>query len=339
MDTLRKEIESECPSVFPCLNDGLLESLELEKEGPGIMHLSTQEIERKFALLSIALKSDRESLGGRVKEAGRERTMDERKVDDIAHQIKANLSGMLVPGCSGSIIQIIRNIHKHLQVLQQSALRLAASAETAGAVNQENKVAYAVEVYMSHVEKLRNVQEKEKKELQEFRKILNKIESSEESSSVQEKRRNLSSIEISTSESQYEVDPAVSTLGGGVNSLGGGLSSSSTSSSTDNDNFFLNSTGVEDPCGANCAAENLEILHEQRTTPGHILTPSTTGLTSENQETSLHGNNARINSVELGWLAEIDWEGVDIRRLVDWLISAFIVSTLLYLTINHLTNN
>ena len=28
---------------------------------------------------------------------------------------------------------------------------------------------------MSHVEKLRNVQEKEKKELQEFRKILNKI--------------------------------------------------------------------------------------------------------------------------------------------------------------------
>ena len=50
----------------------------------------------------------RESLGGRVKEAGRERTMDERKVDDIAHQIKVRTIGLIdIEGSPREILEAL----------------------------------------------------------------------------------------------------------------------------------------------------------------------------------------------------------------------------------------
>jgi len=208
MDALRKEMEVETSQAFPSLNSELMESLELEKDGPGVSKLSDQELEKKFALLSLAMKADKENLQNRVASQGRLRDSHEKKLEDAVYQIKANLSGLLAQGGSGSFIDILRNILKQLQVLQQSVSRLSGIAEAVGAVTQENKVAYAVEVYIRHVEKLKTKQEKEQRELDEFRRMLNSMGDIPPSASTEKEiePRRISSPAQSSSDTQNRGD-------------------------------------------------------------------------------------------------------------------------------------
>ena len=57
-------------------------------------------------------------------------------------------------------------------MLQQSLSRVSSSSEQFGAVQQEGRVATAVEIVLLHVENLKRSYEKEHNELEEARRIL-----------------------------------------------------------------------------------------------------------------------------------------------------------------------
>ncbi|XP_023347544.1 trichohyalin [Eurytemora carolleeae] len=173
METLRSQMDLDSNSVFPTLSSDFLESLDLLKEGPGVSKLSDQELENKFALLNIAISKDRYSLGKRLNKHETLRKEQESLSENLLHEIKMNLSGLLVEGGNSDFIETIGNLQKEVQVLQHSISRLASTAEAVGAVKVEDSVAYAVEVYIRHIEKLRALKERDERELYEYRRILN----------------------------------------------------------------------------------------------------------------------------------------------------------------------
>ena len=67
---------------------------------------------------------------------------------------------------------ILRSLEKQVGVLHQSLQRVSSSSEQFGAVQQEGKVATAVEIVLLHVENLKRSYEKEHNELEDARRIL-----------------------------------------------------------------------------------------------------------------------------------------------------------------------
>jgi len=59
-----------------------------------------------------------------------------------------------------------------VDILKQSSRRVSSSAELYGAVQQEARIARAVEVILAHVENLKRVYEREKSELEEVKRVL-----------------------------------------------------------------------------------------------------------------------------------------------------------------------
>ena len=67
---------------------------------------------------------------------------------------------------------MLQRVEKQVQVLQQSTGRVSSSSEQFGAVQQEARVATAIEIMLLHVDNLKRSYEKEHNELEEARRIL-----------------------------------------------------------------------------------------------------------------------------------------------------------------------
>ena len=68
--------------------------------------------------------------------------------------------------------EVLQRVEKQVQVLQQSTGRVSSSSEQFGAVQQEARVATAIEIMLLHVDNLKRSYEKEHNELEETRRIL-----------------------------------------------------------------------------------------------------------------------------------------------------------------------
>lgn len=164
----KKELKS-----FPSLPECFLHDLGLiEKGSLSTEHLSGQDIEHKFSSLSLAFKTDRVSLQERMELQQRQRDIAERNVEEEIRYLKTSI-GTLNRMCQDSETrEVLERVTKQIHVLQQSSGRVSSSAEVYGAVQQESRVAGAIEIMLIHVDNLKRIYEKEHHELQESRRIL-----------------------------------------------------------------------------------------------------------------------------------------------------------------------
>ena len=72
----------------------------------------------------------------------------------------------------GEVRELLQKIGSQAEVVQQSAERVSSTAEVYGAVQQEARIARAVEIMLLHVENLKRMNEREHTELEESRKVL-----------------------------------------------------------------------------------------------------------------------------------------------------------------------
>lgn len=164
----KKELKS-FPSLPECfLHDlGLIENIALNAE-----NLSEQDIENKFSSLSLAFKTDRVTLQERLELQHRQRDIAERNAEDEIRQLKTSIRSLNRVCQDSETREVLQRVEKQVQVLQQSTGRVSSSSEQFGAVQQEARVATAIEIMLLHVDNLKRSYEKEHNELEETRRIL-----------------------------------------------------------------------------------------------------------------------------------------------------------------------
>lgn len=164
----KKELKS-FPSLPECfLHDlGLIENIALNAE-----NLSEQDIENKFSSLSLAFKTDRVTLEERLELQHRQRDIAERNAEDEIRQLKTSIRSLNRVCQDSETREVLQRVEKQVQVLQQSTGRVSSSSEQFGAVQQEARVATAIEIMLLHVDNLKRSYEKEHNELEETRRIL-----------------------------------------------------------------------------------------------------------------------------------------------------------------------
>lgn len=164
----RKELKS-FPSLPECfLHDlGLIENIALNAE-----NLSEQDIENKFSSLSLAFKTDRVSLQERHELQLRQRDIAERNVEEEIRQLKSSIRSLNRVCQDSETRDVLHRVEKQIAVLHQSTGRVSSSSEQYGAVQQEARVATAIEIMLLHVDNLKRSYEKEHTELEETRRVL-----------------------------------------------------------------------------------------------------------------------------------------------------------------------
>jgi len=164
----KKELKS-FPSLPECfLHDlGLIENIALNAE-----NLSEQDIENKFSSLSLAFKTDRVTLQERLELQHRQRDIAERNAEDELRQLKTSIWSLNRVCQDSETREVLQRVDKQVQVLQQSTGRVSSSSEQFGAVQQEARVATAIEIMLLHVDNLKRSYEKDHNELEETKRIL-----------------------------------------------------------------------------------------------------------------------------------------------------------------------
>jgi len=164
----RKELKS-FPSLPECfLHDlGLIENIALDAG-----NLSERDIENKFSSLSLAFKTDRVSLQERHELQLRQRDIAERNVATEIRQLGASIRSLGRVCQDAETREVLARVEKQVAVLSQSTGRVASSSEQYGAVQQEARVATAIEVMLLHVDNLRRSYEREHTELEETKRVL-----------------------------------------------------------------------------------------------------------------------------------------------------------------------
>ncbi|XP_041354722.1 uncharacterized protein LOC121372468 isoform X3 [Gigantopelta aegis] len=162
--------------VMPSISDNFLQQLGLKKSAKAFKcdDLSEQEIEAKFLSLSLAFKTDKLTLEQRKDIQERSRDIAERNIDQELLGLRNVVEKLNQLISDVHVHEIVTKIQNHIDVLEQTAARVSSRAEVFGAVQQEMRMSRAMEVMVVHVENVKRSQEKDRLELEEARKQLEK---------------------------------------------------------------------------------------------------------------------------------------------------------------------
>lgn len=145
--------------------------------------LTEQEVESKFATLSIAFKTDKQTLEQRVTHHKYQRDVAEA---DAQNELKAlrdyvQQLNRLISNCDDfdlsnlrpEIKELLHKIETQVDVVGHTNAKISSNSELYGAVKQEEKVSSAFDVVLLHSENLIRAKDKETKELDRAKKLLN----------------------------------------------------------------------------------------------------------------------------------------------------------------------
>ncbi|XP_064612001.1 uncharacterized protein LOC135475948 isoform X2 [Liolophura sinensis] len=160
--------------AYPSLPDDVLRSLGLFKENKceSNEQLTDQEVEEKFARLALAFKTDKLTLEKRLEIQERSRDVAEQNIEKELQGIKESVISLNSMCVNVNTRDMLAKLQHHLDVLEQSTVRVSSRAEVYGAVQQESRMSKAIDVMIQHVENLKLLHEKEHTELEEARKFL-----------------------------------------------------------------------------------------------------------------------------------------------------------------------
>ncbi|XP_064629801.1 uncharacterized protein LOC135488832 isoform X10 [Lineus longissimus] len=167
------EINITANPIYPSLPDHYLEKLGVDKNSEvSPDKLSEEELEEKFASLSLAFKTDKQTLEQRKQLQERARDMAEQNVDKELEGIRKTIKDLGQFCADAECREVVTKLQQHIEVLEQSTARVSSRAELHGAVQQEDRMNRAIEIMVTHVDRLRLLYEREHQELEETRKLL-----------------------------------------------------------------------------------------------------------------------------------------------------------------------
>jgi len=172
----------------------LYEVLMALKERESTETLTDQDIENKFTSLSLAFKTDKLTLTNRLELQQRQRDIAEKNIDVEIAQLKKEVEELSQVCLDGEAREVLKKIQQQVDVVKQTAERISSSAEVYGAVQQEARIARAVEIMLMYVDNLKRNCEREHTELEESRKLL-----AANNLSVEDQWRSNSGLEVSSS--------------------------------------------------------------------------------------------------------------------------------------------
>ncbi|GAB1598855.1 uncharacterized protein LOC106874321 [Argonauta hians] len=205
-NTLLQPPASSDNMVLPSISDAFLMEFRVfvdQYANFSAEDLTEQEIENKFRDLSLAFKTDKQTLHQRLQIHKNSRDLAEENVGKELQSLRGASKALLQLSDSQTIDSQIqdaaKNIQNYVDVLEQAIGRISGRAEVFGAVKQEERMSCAMEIMMSYVESLKRIQEKE---LEEAKTLLdNKILNSEaggDSSSLSRRAASLSNAPKTT---------------------------------------------------------------------------------------------------------------------------------------------
>ncbi|XP_052811865.1 uncharacterized protein LOC128239309 isoform X2 [Mya arenaria] len=171
-DVLRPPMPNSDSEIMPSIPDEFLQKLGLIPDGKSSEELSEQEIESKFTSLSLAFKTDSQTLEKRLEIQERSRDIAEQNVDKELKGLRNNLDKLNQVCTDPEVREVLASIQTHINILEKSTARVSSRAEVFGAIQQEKRMSKAVDIMVHHVENIRRVHEREHAELEEARKLL-----------------------------------------------------------------------------------------------------------------------------------------------------------------------
>ncbi|XP_060596694.1 inositol 1,4,5-triphosphate receptor associated 1-like isoform X2 [Ruditapes philippinarum] len=158
--------------IMPSIPNEFLQKLGLTQDGKSSEELSDQEIESKFTSLSLAFKTDSQTLEKRLEIQERSRDIAEQNVDKELQGLRIGLETLNQICTDPQVREVLTKIQNHIDILEKSTARVSSRAEVFGAIQQEKRMSKAVDIMVHHVENIRRVHEREHAELEEARKLL-----------------------------------------------------------------------------------------------------------------------------------------------------------------------
>ncbi|GFS73583.1 lymphoid-restricted membrane protein [Nephila pilipes] len=135
-------------------------------------NLNEPDIEEKFARLSLAFKTDKFTLGKRLDLQLRQRDIAEKNIESELKVLRESLNALNQLCTESDMREIITKTQQHVDIVQQSTMRMSSRAETYGAIQQEQRMNCAFETMLNYVEHLKLLYDKEHLELEEYRRLL-----------------------------------------------------------------------------------------------------------------------------------------------------------------------
>ncbi|XP_043266831.1 uncharacterized protein [Venturia canescens] len=167
--------EENRPAVFPSLTDARLQEsgiAKLPNNDELRENLPEAELERKFIALSVGLVTDRVTLHRRVALSIRQRDQSERNLSCEIQKMHQDIQD-LAPLCiDRESVERVERVRHQLEMINQCAHRVSCTAETLGAVHQENRISRAVLLADRYLLVLRSRCEKLAHDLSETKRIL-----------------------------------------------------------------------------------------------------------------------------------------------------------------------
>ncbi|XP_050729570.1 uncharacterized protein LOC127005091 isoform X5 [Eriocheir sinensis] len=160
------DAELPVPEQLSCLYD-VVKAVKNSNE-----NLSPQEIETKFTQLSLAFKTDRLTLRQRLDLQQRHRDTAENNHEADMECLRRYVWEIQAECTDPEVSDAISRLRRHLDILAATSSRLVSTSEVWGAVQQEWRLARAVEVIFRHVEDVKRKYESVKQELEELRGLL-----------------------------------------------------------------------------------------------------------------------------------------------------------------------
>ncbi|KAJ8257826.1 hypothetical protein GJAV_G00190140 [Gymnothorax javanicus] len=144
----------------------------LERLGLDSAEMTEEEAEGAFSLLALAVRCDQFTLKKRLQAEEKARNLAEKNIHlelDRGREILQSLKTLCLDSKRSKMLQ---RLELCLSVLRGSVERIATSAELLGAVHQEARLSRAVEVMVAHVENLKRRHIRDRAELEETRRQL-----------------------------------------------------------------------------------------------------------------------------------------------------------------------
>lgn len=169
--------------------------------------LTEQEVESKFTTLCLTFKTDKSTLDQRLKLHKHQRDVSEldannelqslRDYIEDLNQLLFSSDDSFVSNFKSEVKEVLHKVETQIEVIAQTNAKISSRAELFGAVKQEERVSAAFDLVLLHSENLKRAKEKERKELEKTKKLLNghkiDIESDSDNESVP-LRRSIRSI-------------------------------------------------------------------------------------------------------------------------------------------------
>ncbi|XP_044748985.1 uncharacterized protein LOC123309782 isoform X2 [Coccinella septempunctata] len=157
--------------IFPSLPDNVLEEMGLTREQARKLQ-TEDELEQKFATLSLAFSIDSNTITDRCERQKRYRNQTEDNLAKEIERLTQRVNKLTKLCVNMETTELLASLLAQIDVVTNASALAASSAERYGAVQHEQRLADAVQLMINHVNTLKQQRDLSRKQLQYTKKML-----------------------------------------------------------------------------------------------------------------------------------------------------------------------